>query len=233
MKKLFLLTALLLTAVFINAQSLDEIVKNYTAANKLDKVSALQTIKITGKMSMMGMDMPMEIWMKNPSKIKQVMTVNGSEIVTAYDGTSGYMINPMSGSSDPVPISEDQISSLKKSNLFSNYMAEYLKEGKLKLDGEENVNGKPAFKVQAAISGANAVMFIDKASYVLVKTTAEVSQNGQSVTIESYPSNYADNGGVFLPMKTSASFSGMDMVTEFTKVEVNIPMDDSIFTSKK
>ena len=41
----------------------------------MDQVSKLKTIKITAKMSMMGMDMPMEMWMKNPDKIKTVTTV--------------------------------------------------------------------------------------------------------------------------------------------------------------
>ena len=75
MKKLiFILTGLILMSV-INAQSLDEIVKRYTVANKLDKVSAMKTIKITGKMSMMGMEMPMKMWMKNPNKIKTVTSI--------------------------------------------------------------------------------------------------------------------------------------------------------------
>ena len=233
MKKLLLLTTLLLTAVLINAQSLEEIVKKYSVANKLDKVSSFQTIKITGKVTMMGMELPMEIWMKNPSKVKTVTNINGQEMIQAYDGTKGYMVNPMSGSTDPVEMPADAVNSLEKNNVFTNYMAEYLKEGKLKLLGEESVNGKPAFKIQAAIGEANATMFLDKESYLLVKTTAEVNQNGQAITIESFPSNYTDNNGIYLPMKTTASFSGMDMVTEFSKVEVNIPMDDSIFTLKK
>jgi hypothetical protein len=48
MKRLFfILTGLTIMSV-INSQSLDEIVKRYTLANKLDKVSSLKTIKITG-----------------------------------------------------------------------------------------------------------------------------------------------------------------------------------------
>jgi hypothetical protein len=233
MKRLFLFTALLLSAVLINAQTLEEIVKNYSAANKLDKVSSFKTIKITGKMSMMGMEMPTEIWMKNPSKIKSVTNINGQDMVQAYDGTKGYMINPMSGSSDPVELPAEQVTSLEKSNIFTNYMADYLKQGLLKLEGEESVNGKPAFKILANMgTGTTAHMFIDKETFLLVKTTADVTQNGQAITVESYPSNYTDNGGVFLPMKTTASFSGMDMVTEFTKVEVDVPMDDAIFKLK-
>ena len=75
MKKLiFIMTGLIMMSV-INAQSLDEIVKKYTAANKLDQVANLKTIKITANMSVMGMEMPMEMWMKNPNKIKSVTII--------------------------------------------------------------------------------------------------------------------------------------------------------------
>jgi len=60
MKKLILIFAAVMVATLINAQSLEEIVKKYTVANKLDQVSKFKTIKISAKMSMpaMGMEMP-------------------------------------------------------------------------------------------------------------------------------------------------------------------------------
>ena len=59
-----------------------------------------------------------------------------------------------------------------------------------------------------------------------------MSQGGQTFSMESYPSNYTETNGVFLPMKTTISMGGMEMVTTFEKVEVNIPMDDIIFKLK-
>ena len=233
MKKLFLTTACLVAAVLVNAQSLDEIIKNYTAANKLDKISQFKTIKISATTSAMGMDMPVEIWMKSPNMIKTVTTVNGQQIIQVFDGKKGYMINPMTGSTQPVEMSAEQVNSILNNNMFQNYMENYLKAGKLTLVGEEDVNGKPAYKIKANIEGGNtAYMFIDKSSYLLVKTMAEVNQGGQAVTVESYPSDYRDISGIFLPMKTTSSAAGMEFVTTFTKVEVDVPMDDSIFTLK-
>jgi hypothetical protein len=233
MKKLFLLTAFLLAAVMINAQTINDIVKKYTEANKLDKMSSFKTIKITAKMSMMGMDMPMEMWMKNPSKIKQVISMNGQDIIQLFDGVKGYSVNPMGGSAEPVEMTPDQVTSITKSNLFQNYMANYLKDGKLTLLGEEAVNGKPAFKIKAAITPeANATIFIDKSSYQMVKTSAEVSQQGQTMTVDSYPSDYTETNGVILPMKTTTSMSGMEMVLSISKVEVDVPIEDSVFSIK-
>ncbi len=233
MKKLVTVLAGIILVTSLNAQSLEEIIKKYSAANKHDQISALSTIKITGKMSMMGMEMPMELWMKKPDKIKTVTNFNGQEMVSAFDGTKGYSINPMTGSSVPVEMTPEQVSQAQNNNLFQDYLANYFKEGKLKLIGDDNVNGKPAFKIQATLDGGNKIdLFISKDSYLLLKTTTSVNQGGMSMTADSYMTDYKDNNGVFLPMKTTTSANGMEFTIEFTKVEVNIPMDDSIFTLK-
>jgi len=223
----------ILTAAVINAQSLEEIVKKYTVANKLDQLGNIKTIKITGNMSMMGMEMPVVIWMKNPDKIKTVTNINGQEMIQAYDGVKGYMLNPMTGSSEPVEVGADEAKQMLRSNVFYNYMENYLKNGQLALDGEETVNGSPAFKIKATIEGGTVLnLFIDKALYRLVKTTATVNSQGMAVTVESYPSDFKEINGVILPMKTTTSASGMEFVNNFTNVEVDIPMDDAVFKIK-
>lgn len=233
MKKLFTVFASLLAVAVLNAQSLEEIVKRYTEANRYDKISNLSTIKVTAKMSMMGMDVPMEMWMKKPNKVKTVTNFNGTEMISSFDGTKGYMINPMAGSTTPVEMSAEEAKQIQNNNMFVNTLANYLKDGKLTLMGEENVNSKPAFKVKADIDGVNSsVMFIDKDTYLLTKTTATISQGGQSMTVDSYPSDYREVSGILLPMKTTSSAQGMDIVMVFDKVEVDVPMEDSIFTLK-
>lgn len=230
MKKILLVTTCLLLAFVINAQSLEEIVKNYSAANKLDQLSGKQTIKVTATTSMMGMEMPMEMWMKKPNKIKTVTNMAGQEVVQVFDGEKGYTVNPMAGSMEPVAMTEDQVKEVQRSNVFHNYLDNYLKEGRLSLEGEEDVNGKPAFRIKASLEGGTmANMFIDKSSYLMVKTTTEISQGGMAMTLEAIPSDYKDNNGVFLPMKTTTMVSGMEIITTFNKVEVDVPIDDSVF----
>jgi outer membrane lipoprotein-sorting protein len=230
MKKLIFIMAGLIMMSVISAQSLEDIVKKYTVANKLDKVASLKTIKITANMSMMGMEMPMVLMMKNPNKIKSVTTFNGQEMIQAYDGEKGWVVSPMTGSTDPVAMTPDQVKQTLRSNMFQNYMENYLKNGQLALAGEENVKDKPAYKLKATVEGGTVIdMFIDKSSYLLVKTSTTAS----GMTMESYPSDYTDTNGFMIPMKTTTSAQGMDILINFTKVEVDVPMDDSVFTIKK
>ncbi|HBE40055.1 MAG TPA: hypothetical protein DDW27_02410 [Bacteroidales bacterium] len=233
MKKLVLISACLITSLILNAQSLEEIVKNYTAANKLDQVAGKKSIKITAKMSMMGMEMPMEIWMKNPNKIKTVMNMSGQEIIQSYDGEKGYSVNPMTGSSQPAEMSPEEVKQLLRNNNFENMLDKYLKNGQLEVAGEDAVNGKPVIKVKATLEpGAVSMLYIDKATWMLVKQTMDVTQGGMPATVVTFPSDYMETSGIIMPMKTTTSVSGMEMVISFTKVEVDIPMDDSIFKLK-
>jgi hypothetical protein len=229
MKKLiFVITGLIIMSV-VSAQSLEEIVKKYTEANKLDKVANLKTIKITANMSMMGMEMPMVMWMKNPNKFKSVTTFNGQDMVQVFDGEKGFVVSPMTGSTEPVEMTPDQVKQTLRSSMFQNYMATYLKNGQLTLAGEENVKDKPAYKIEATVEGGTVIdMFIDKSSYFMVKTATTVS----GVTMESYFTDYSETNGIMIPMKTSISAQGMDILTNFTKVEVDLPMEDSIFKIK-
>jgi outer membrane lipoprotein-sorting protein len=233
MKKLIFIIAGLIIMSAINAQSLDEIVMKYTEANKLDHVASLKTIKITGNMSMMGMEMPMVMFMKNPNKIKLVTTFNGKDMIQVFDGEKGYVVSPMTGSMDPVEMTPEQVRQTLRSSMFQNFMISYLKNGQLALAGEENVNEKPAFKIKATIEGGTVIdMFIDKSSYFLVKTSTTTSMNGMTITMDSFLSDYTDTSGIMIPMKTTNSAQGMEILINFTKVEVDIPIQDSIFKIK-
>jgi outer membrane lipoprotein-sorting protein len=233
MKKLIFVMAGLIMMSVISAQSLDEIVKKYTEANKLDHVSSLKTIKVTANLSIQGMEMPMVLWMKNPNKIKSVTSFNGQDMIQVFDGDKGYVVNPMAGSTDPVEMTPDQVKQTLRSSMFQNFMANYFKNGQLTLDGEDKVNDKPAFKIKAAIEGGTVIdMYIDKSSYFLVKTSTTTSQGGMTVTVDSYPTDYTETSGVMIPMKTTTSAQGMDILINFTKVEVDVPMEDSVFKIK-
>jgi len=231
-KLLFVLTGLMAVAV-INAQSLDEIVKKYNVANKQDALAKVKTIKVTGKVSAMGVELPLVMFMKNPDKIKMTYSFNGQEMVMAFDGEKGYAINPMTGSTDAVEITGDQLKQMQDNNAFKNQVEEYFKSGKLTLEGEDKVNDKPAFKLKAAVGTSPIFMYIDKESYMLVKSTATVDQMGTTVTMDSYMSDFTDIEGVVMPKKITQMTGGMEAaVVSFDTVEVNVPIEDSVFKIK-
>jgi hypothetical protein len=233
MKKLLSLLAGIIVVAVMNGQSLDEIVKNHSAAVKQDNLSKISTIKITGKMSAMGMEMPMVMMMKNPNKIRVTYSFNGQDMVSVFDGEKGYTINPMMGSSAPVELTGEQLKQVQNNNIFQNQIVNYFKDGKMTLEGTENVKDKPAYKLKIMDGDTPIYMFLDKGSYLLVKLTTTANQMGNTMEVESYLSDYTDIDGVILPKKTTAMANGMEAaVITFDKIEVNLPMDDSEFKAK-
>ncbi len=224
MKKLIfsMLTALL--AVALNAQSLEEIVTKQSQALKEDKYNNVNTLKVTGKMSQMGMDLTMTTWYKAPNKIRLVLSVSGMEITQVFDGEKGYMINPMSGSDEPQELPASQTESMKNNSSFKSPLSQYFKDGKLTLEGTENIKDKPAFKIKA-IDGENIYyIFVDKTSYLPVKMSVTTS----GITVDSYQ-EWSEMNGLMLPTKTTSQTEGMEFVMTLDNVEVNVPIEDTFF----
>jgi outer membrane lipoprotein-sorting protein len=227
MKKVILVLTALFVFVTINAQSLEDIVRKQSQALKEDKLDNIKTMKITGKMSQMGMDLIMTLYFKSPNKVKNVMSFNGSDIIQVFDGTKGYIINPMTGSAEPQELPADQSDNLKNNGSFKSPVARYFKEGKLTLEGEENVKERPAYKIKA-VDGVNTFYFyIDKSSYLPIKMSALVS----GMSVDSY-TEWVDMNGLMLPKTTTTQAQGMEFVMTFEKVEIDIPIDDSVFKVK-
>jgi outer membrane lipoprotein-sorting protein len=234
MKKLIPIFIGLLSFTVVSAQSIDDIIKHYTIANKLDKVTSIKTIKITGNMSMMGTDLPMTVWMKNPDKIKTVTTFQGQEMIEVFDGQKGYIINPMMGSTTPKEMTAEEIRQTLRGSIFQNYLEAYRKNGQLTLVGEESVNNKPAFKIKTVTDGGTVInFFIDKSSYLMVKISSKVVNNGMTIDIDAFPSDFKETKGLIIPMKTTTVAQGMEMVMNFTGVEIDIPIDDNLFKVKQ
>lgn len=231
MKKLFILLPALLVASVCSAQTLDEIINKYYAANGTEILEKASTLYIEGNMSQMGTEMPIIISVKKPNKMKVVASFSGMDIVNAFDGEKGYMINPLSGTTDPVEMSAEQLASVQDYNMFRDNVLDNFKAGRVKLEGTEDVNGKPAYKLTVTDeAGTVTGAFIDKESFLTVKTTAKVNQMGQEMEIESFITEYMDVNGVKFAKVIKHMVNGMELGgTTFTKVEIDKPLEDSIF----
>lgn len=234
MKRLLFAQIGLILSLAISAQSLEEITKKSHEASKQEAFDKAETVSITMKAYQMGNEMSMNMVTKKPDKIRTTITVQGIEIVTAFDGTKGWMINPMMGSSTPVEMPAADAAAMKDQNNFTNNISKLFKENRLELIGEQNVSGKPAWKIKATLpTGDVANMYIDKSSYLLVKSDTRVAQMGMEMDVETYMTDYADFNGILMPKNISVYSNGTEMmVMMIEKVEVNKPVDDKMFTLK-
>lgn len=234
MKKIGLLFTALAAVCILDAQSLDAILKQYSSAINTDKLASIKTIKITGKMSAMGMEMPMVMYMKNPNKIKVTYSFNGVDMVSVFDGVKGFTMNPMMGSAEPIELTGEQLKQVQNNNAFRNELLTYYNNKQVTLEGAEDVNGKPANKLKITVDGGNPIyMCLDKGTGLIVKTSTTVEQMGTTMNVDSYMTDYVDTKGVIMPKKTTAMANGMEAATiSFDLIEVDVPMEDSLFRIK-
>jgi len=235
MKKIAFIAIGLIFSISLGAQTLEEIVKKNYDASKYAAYEKVKTLTMEMKAYQQGMEMAMTTQMKKPDKVRITISVQGMEIIQTFDGTEGYMLNPMMGSSVPVALPAADAAKLKDQSNFNTPLMEYFKDGKLELAGDATVSGNSAWKLKATLpTGDVNYIYIDKSSGMTVKQDAVVSQGGMELSIETYMTDYTEYGGILFPKTITSYSNGTEIITMMvTKVEVDKPMDDSLFTLKK
>ncbi len=240
MKRL-LTIAFVLLVVVAHAQTVDDVINKYLSAiGGADKWRAIKSRKAEGKMTMQGFELPVTLYQKPPAKQKVVVSVQGMEIIQAYDGKDAWAVNPMSPSKDPVKIPDEDARDMKD-NDFENDFIDYKKKGhEVKLLGTEAVEGIKCFKVKLTKNKntpnpATETHFFDAENYVpIMQSNIVHSGPGKGKEVKTYLSDYQDVKGLMVPFSIETKVDG-ETFQKFTfeKVTVDEPMDDSIFAFPK
>ncbi len=233
MKKLLFCLAALLFAGILNAQTLEKVIEKHLKAINADKLSEFKTLTLKGHMNMQGMNLDINMYEKAPDKIKSVSNINGMEMVQVVNGDRGYMINPMMGSNDAVPLTAEQISSIKSSSLLNRNILEEYNAGNMVMDGEEAVAGNPAYKIKISAPEGIRYIFIDKQSFYITQMRMNVNQMGNETTVEMRMRDFRETGGVIMARTIDTFMAGQQVGTAiYDSIEFNKEIDNSEFEIK-
>jgi hypothetical protein len=104
---------------------------------------------------------------------------------------------------------------------------------KAKTVGIEDVNGKPAYKVELTIDDSNKMTaFYDKESHLLVKTTTIAKTPRGETPIETYFSDYKDVGGVLTSHAQRQRVLGpipIEQTFTFQSIKANVELPEDCF----
>ncbi len=208
--------------------------KAVQARGGAEKMKAIKTVKMTGKIVIGGgqMEAPMTMTMKRPGSTRMEMTMQGKSLIRAFDGASAWMINPFQGGGEPQPISEDETSLMRDTADMDGPFVDPKDKGvTIEVVGKEDVEGSPAYKVKVTRkSGRVEYHWLDAQSWMPIKTQAKIKQMGQEMEIESYPGNFKPVAGVMMPFSIDQKVGGRSMAQmTMENVEVNQPVDDKVF----
>jgi hypothetical protein len=214
-------------------QTVDEVIaKSLEARGGLDKLKAIQSIRMTARMSMGPMDVPMVIEMKRPRSFRADITVQGTVAVQAYDGATAWGISPM-GPGQPEPLPAEAAKQMTEQADMDGPLVDYAAKGHVVvLVGKEKVEGRDAYKLEITKKGGDVEHhFLDAASYLPVRVAARRTIRGTEIEGESTLGDYREAGGVLWPYSVQNGAKGrpekQSLVVQ--KIEINPAIDDARF----
>jgi len=240
MKKLLVTLVFCVFAGFLFAQNLtvDDIVSKNLQAIGQDKLMKVQTIKLVGKMNQGGMEFLMMEILKSPYLDRMEMEVQGVKIIMSTDGETGWMINPMTGTSDPQDLPPEMIKSMMTDGERSpdvnwdNPFLKWKEKGtKIDLIGKEDFNGTPVYNLKLTFAdGVVVYYYVDVSKFLVLKKKSTETEQGQTYEQETIYSDFRDFDGILCPVKTETLINGqVGTVSIVDKYEFNVPVDESIF----
>jgi outer membrane lipoprotein-sorting protein len=219
--------------VRLAAQNLDDLVaKNIQAKGGAEKLQAVQSMKQTAHLNAQGMIGTITVYGKRPNLVRQEIVVAGQTAINAFDGTTAWSINPLSGSTAPVAVTGPQADDIKMQADFDSPLVNYKAKGyQLELVGEESIAGRSVIHLKLTNADKRTQQI-----YLDAQTSLEmkVVGNGATGPIENELSDYRDVMGLKLPflMKTVANGSVIGQIT-VDNVVLNPKIDDAIFKMPK
>ena len=229
----FALAALVIVPA--SAQTLDEVLaKNYKAKGGLDKIKAVQTIRITGTMTLgPGIEAPFVLVQKRPGMLRMEFTFQGMTGVQAYDGKTGWQLMPFEGRKDPEPLPEDAMKQVEEQADVDGPLVDYKVKGHtVELVGKEKVEGSDAYKLKVTLkNGDIRYIYLDADSYLEIRVEGKTKTRGTDVESESTIGDYKEVGGLMFPYAMESGQKGSPQKQKMTlqKIELGVPLDDAQF----
>ncbi|GAA0535014.1 LolA-like protein [Chitinophaga japonensis] len=229
-KTLTLIAAAFVLACSAYAQSVDEIVNKHIAAmGGRDKLKNMETMYTEGIMEMRGMEIPIKLWVVNDKAVRMEFEVMGSNNIQVVTRNGGWMQMPFQ-SPEPKEMDSGMVRAMQPRLDLAGELYDYKSRGRtVTLEGKETTAGVEAYKLKVINeNGSVTHLFVDANTYYIDKIESRVSAQGQEMDIATMLSDYkkTDNGYVYPALTTQEPIGSKISVT---KVEVNKPVDESLF----
>jgi hypothetical protein len=227
---------LALSAAPLSAQTADEIIAKYVkTVGGMDRIQAVHTLRRTGKFTGSGgFEAAVLQENKRPNRVREEFSLQGMTGVNAYDGATGWKIEPWQGKKDAEALSEEEMKSIVEDADFDEPLVNYQQKGnKVEYVGMEPVEGTDTYKLKVTLaSGDVRYYYLDTDYYVPIKIEMKRMIRGAEQEFETSVGDYKEVAGWYLPFSIETGVKGSQDTQKITfdKIEANLPIDDSRFT---
>src|SRR5258706_6414513 len=159
--------------VVSHSQTADELIaKNIQARGGMEKMKAIKTFRIKGKFEGGGA-FTASVGQENerPNLIRETFTLQGMTAVTAYDGTTGWQIQPFGGKKDPELMGEDDVRDLLLDADFDGPLVDYKEKGStVEYLGHDVVDGDDALRLKVTLKNGDIIYdYLDPDTFIEIR----------------------------------------------------------------
>ena len=236
MRRLLLgMAGLALFAMPVSAQTADEIIAKYIkTVGGMEKIQAVKALRRTGKFTGGGgFEAAIVEENKRPNMVRQELTLQGMTQINAYDGKTGWKIEPWGGKKDPETLGEEEMKQIIEASDMDGPLVNYQQKGnRVEFVGLEPVEGTDAFKLKVTLAdGDIRYYYMDTDYYVPIKIDTRRTIRGAEREYETTLGDYKEVAGWYLPYSIESSVKGSPFKQKITyeNIEANPSIDDVRF----
>ncbi|HZP66101.1 MAG TPA: hypothetical protein VFB32_07320 [Rudaea sp.] len=222
----------------LHAATVDELIaKNAAARGGLDKIEAIKTLKLEGKIRVSGgfgtLELDYTEYRKAPDSVRTEATVQGLTQVQSWDGKEAWQISPFQGRKDPERQSADDAKDLADDAPIAGQLIGYKERGsKIEYLGTEDVDGTLAHKLKVELKNGDVdYVYLDPDHFLEIRIVAERKVRGTERESITDFGDYEEVAGVYFPFSMSSYSKGGGGQQQLTidKGEANVALDDALF----
>ncbi len=196
----------------------------------------LNTMRMTGTMSMQGMEFAGVVTMMRPNMQRVDVDIQGQKLIQSYDGTDAWWLFPMQTGPTAQPMPEEMATDFTKEQFEDDFINYKEKGHTVELIGTAEVEGAPTYEVKLTKKNGDVEYhYFDQEYFVPIMQKTEVSQGPmKGQYMETYLSDYQEVEGMMVPffMETKAGGQTVQKMT-MSKVEMNPEVETTLFSRPK
>jgi hypothetical protein len=217
------------------AKSADEVIQRYLkTVGGMEKIDAVKSLRRTGKYIGGGGFEAIYIQEnKRPNLVREDFSLQGMTAINAWDGKTGWKINPFGGKKDPESLSEDEMRTIVLDADFDDPFVNYKEKGnKAELVGMDQIEGTDVYKIRVTLkNGDTRTYYFDTDYYVPIKFDEKRTIRGADQEFETTLGDYKEVAGWYLPFAFESGRKGDQNKGKITyqKIEANVDIADTRF----
>ena len=193
-----------------------------------EKLMTIRTIKKTGNGESQGVKYPVNYYAVHNVSERTEYSFNGLMGYQIITRDSGFNFSPFGGMATPERMTQEDVKLASDEYDLESPLVNYQAKGhSIDLMENEDIDGVDAIQLRVNLKNGKTIFyFIDPDTYFVIRTTSKGVSNGQEFTNTSNYYNFKKTKeGILYPFI-------VDNVT-IDDIELNIPLDDKLFSTKK